>query len=125
MTGTTADMFDGIAGQWVSNDVAETFVSGQPYPRVVAFRMKGGASPFRVTTNDQFYGVRTWFLEPVQLNTAPQPALRPATVERLNSRTLRLVAAPDKETQLQAIMEVTLDANLPRLGIRQDRKSVV
>ena len=117
------DVFEGITGLWLTNGVAEAFVSGKPYPRVVAFRRKGSDSPFRRSTRDQFYGIRTWFLEPVQLKTAPLPAMQPAEVRRVDDHTAVMSAAPEPQTGLQVTMECRLDRKDPVLEIRHGLKN--
>jgi hypothetical protein len=117
------DVFEGVTGIWLSNGVAEAFVSGKPYPRVVAFRRKGSDSPFRISTRNQFYGVRTWFLEPVQLKTAPLPAMQQANISRVDQRTAIMTAAPEPKTGLQVTMECRLDEKRPLLEIRHGLKN--
>ncbi len=124
MTNAASDPFEKTEGQWIRNHVAEALISGRPYPRLTAFRRLGGESPFRVSTRDPFCGVRTWFMEPVGLATTHLPALQQATVERIDARTLRLVADPEPETKLQVLWEVALDAELPRIHLRHGLRNV-
>jgi hypothetical protein len=100
------------------NDVAEVFVSGRPYPRVVVFRLKGGPSPFRVSTADPYYGVRSWFMEPTQTETSGLPAAGPADTQFLTPLSVRLTAAREEKSGLQLTMEVTLDPKQPSLTVR-------
>jgi len=105
-------------GWRLSNAVAEAFVIARPYPRVVSFRLTGGDSPLRTSVADPFFGVRTWFLEPVQTETSPLPALQPAEAEVQPDGRLRLVAAVDPTSRLQVMQEITLDPARPILRIR-------
>jgi hypothetical protein len=91
---------------------------------VAALRRVGGVSPLWTTTANQFFGVRTWFLEPVQLETAPLPALQPAQAGRMSAGGIRLTAAPEPTTGLQVIMEISLDAALPVLNVRHGLKNL-
>jgi hypothetical protein len=110
--------YKGIDGVWLTNRSAEAFVSARPYPRVVAFRSRGGTSPFRVSTADQFYGIRSWYLEPVQVDESPLPALQPAEIKRTGPRALRLTSAPAEAAGLRLIMEIALDDRRPELTVR-------
>ncbi len=116
--------FHGIAGRWLTNAVAEAYVSGTPYPRIVAFRMKGGESPLRVSTTDPFLGVRVWFMEPVQNEQSPLPALQPATLELLSPAALRLTGGNEPMSGLQLTMEAALDPVQPVLRLRYGLKNL-
>ncbi|MEI8242640.1 MAG: hypothetical protein WCI17_05180 [bacterium] len=116
--------FHGIAGRWLTNAVAEAFVSGTPCPRIVAFRLKGGESPLRISTTDPFFGVRVWFMEPAQNEQSPLPALRPATLELLPSAALRLTGSNEPVSGLQLTMEAALDPGLPVLRLRYGLKNL-
>ena len=105
-------------GWRLANAGAEAFVIARPYPRVVSFRLAGGESPLRTSATDPFFGVRTWFLEPVQLETAPLPALQPAEAEARPDGSLRLVAAVEPTTRLQVVQDIALDPVRPALHIR-------
>jgi hypothetical protein len=109
---------EGIEGCWLRNGAAEAFVSGKPYPRVVAFRLVGGPSPFRVATTDPYYGVRSWFMEPAQSENSGLPSARPADFRDLTPLSVRLVAAPEPKSGLQLTLDVALDAERPSLIIR-------
>lgn len=118
------ETFEGIEGCWLRGETAEAFISGNPHPRVVAFRLKGGQSPFLVTTANQFYGIRTWFLEPVQTPEAPLPAALPAKLELVGPRSVRLVGSEEPKTQLQVIMEIEIDQSAPILRIRHGLRNL-
>ena len=92
--------YRGIEGRWLRNDVAEAFVSGRPYPRVVAFRLPGGPSPFRVATTDPYYGVRSWFMEPTQNEDSGLPSAQPADLQLLTPLSVRLTAAREEKSGL-------------------------
>jgi hypothetical protein len=111
--------YRGVDGQWLTSDTCEAFVSGVPYPRVVAFRLKGQSSPLRVSTQDQFYGIRTWYMETdVSDDTILLPASQVAKVERLDSLSARITAAEEPASGLQLIMEVSLAPRDPVLTVR-------
>jgi hypothetical protein len=118
------ETFEGIEGYWLRNSVAEAFVSPQPHPRVVAFRRLGSQSPFLVTTANQFYGIRTWFLEPTQVVNSPLPALQPAKAQSTGARSLRMVANEEPATELQVMMEISLDETKPVLRVRHGLKNL-
>jgi hypothetical protein len=124
MTELISETFEGLEGYWLRSAVAEAFVTARPFPRVAALRRVGGVSPLWTTTANQFFGVRTWFLEPVQLETAPLPALQPAQAARMSAGGIRLTAAPEPTTGLQVIMEISLDAALPVLNVRHGLKNL-
>ena len=119
-----SETFEGLQGYWLRSAVAEAFVTAKPFPRVAAFRRVGRSSPLWMTTANQFFGVRTWFLEPVQLDTAPLPALQPAEAARMSAGGIRLTAAPEPTSGLQVTMEISLDAALPVLNIRHGLKNL-
>ncbi len=103
---------------WLRNEVAEVQVGAHPYPRVIAFRLHGGLSPLRVSQTDQYYGVRSWYMEPGQVATSGLPALQPAELRLLSERHVRITAAPEPQSGLQLIMEVKLDEDAPVLTVR-------
>ena len=80
----------GFDGWWLRNGKAE--VIAEPYPRLLAFRLKGGDSPLHVSHEYEYFGVRAWFLEPEQNRQSGLPALQPAVAKRTSSRSLRLGA---------------------------------
>ena len=79
---TPSDQYQGFTGYWLKNDRAEAFAIASPYPRVLAFRLKGGENPLHVSREPEYIGIRTWFFEPIQIPQSGLPALRPATGER-------------------------------------------
>lgn len=122
----SATQYRGVDGQWLTSDTCEAFVSGIPYPRVVAFRMKGQSSPFRVSTQDQCYGIRTWYKDADSTDdTVLLPALQVATVERLDSRSARITAAQEPVSGLQLVMEVSLSPREPVLTIRHGFRNLL
>lgn len=114
----SATSYRGIDGQWLTSASCEAFVSGVPYPRVVAFRMKGQSSPFRLSTADEFYGIRTWCMDPIWSDNSFLPSKQRARVEMLAPNRARIVAAPEKTSGLQLIMEVRLDESRPVMTVR-------
>ena len=118
------DQYEGFAGFWLENDRAEAFAITAPYPRVLAFRLKGGENPLHVSREYEYIGVRSWFFEPTQIPASGLPALQPATAEMTGARSVRLTAAPDDSSGLQLIMEVALDSERPVLQIRHGFKNM-
>ena len=110
--------YRGIPGVWLDNGIASAFVSGSPYPRVLAFQLKGGDSPMRAGTGDPFVGLRTWFMEPKQDDFSLRPSQQPAEAEATDSLSARLTAAPDPESGLRLGMEIVLDKDSPTLRVR-------
>ena len=119
-----ADQYEGFTGFWLENDRAEAFAIATPYPRILAFRLKGGANPLHVNHDYEYIGIRSWFLEPTQIPESGLPALQPARAEKTGERFLRLTAAPDDSSGLQLIMEIALDADRPVLRIRHGFKNM-
>ena len=119
-----ADKHEGYYGWWLQNDAAEAFVITEPYPRLVAFNLKGKSSPLHISDQYEYFGVRTWFFEPTQIPTSGLPALQPARAELIGERGLRLTAAPDTTSQLQLFMEIELDEKEARLHIRHGFKNL-
>jgi len=113
----------GLDGWWLRNAAAEAFVCAKPYPRIVAFRLKGGTSPLRVTDKDEYVGVRAWYMEPKQVRMSPLPAHQPAEAT-LGSRSLTLVSAPAQKCGLQLTTKVELDASRPVLTVRHGFKNL-
>ena len=121
----SADHFRGVQGCWLTSRTCEVFVSGKPYPRVVAFRVKGRSSPFRVSTSDQFYGMRTWFIEPAATeDLSLLPSTQPAVVDRKDALSATITAEPEPKSGLQVFIEVTLDADKPTLTVRHGLKNL-
>lgn len=118
------DQYEGFAGFWLENDRAEAFAMAAPYPRVLAFRLKGGENPLHVSREYEYIGVRSWFFEPTQIPESGLPALQPATAEMTGARSVRLIAAPDDSSGLQLTMEIALDSERPVLRIRHGFKNM-
>ncbi len=118
------DQYEGFTGFWLKNDRAEAFAIATPYPRVLAFRLKGGENPLHVSREYEYIGVRSWFFEPTQIPESGLPALQPATAEKTGARSVRLTAAPDDSSGLRLTMEVALDAERPMLHIRHGFKNM-
>lgn len=116
--------YQGFDGWWLQNEKAEAFVIAMPYPRIVAFRLRGGESPLHVSHEYEYFGVRTWFFEPKQIPESGLPALQPATAEKLSSRSLRLTGASEEKSGLQLTMEITLDDEKPLLHLRHGMKNL-
>ena len=118
------DQYEGFTGSWLKNDRAEAFAIAAPYPRVLAFRLKGGENPLHVSREYEYIGVRSWFFEPTQIPESGLPALQPATAEMTSARSVRLTAAPDDSSGLRLTMEIALDAERPMLHIRHGFKNM-
>ncbi len=118
------DQYQGFNGFWLKNDRAEAFAIAEPYPRILAFRLKGGENPLHVSREYEYIGIRSWFFEPTQIRESGMPALRPATAETTGERSLRLTAAPDDSSGLQLTMEIEIDAERPILKIRHGFKNL-
>jgi hypothetical protein len=114
----------GLEGYWLTNGVAEAFISAKPHTRIAVFRLKGGENPMRVSSTDIYCGVRLWYMEPLQTDCSGLPATQSAQAEVLGPLTLRLTAAPEDKSGLQAILEVTLDAKAPVLRARHGLKNL-
>jgi hypothetical protein len=116
--------YEGFEGWWLANPRAEAFLIARPYPRVVAFRLKGGQNPLHVSHEYEYFGVRSWFFEPVQTAQSGLPALQPAQAESTGPLSLRLSAAPEDSSGLQLIMEIALDQQAPVLRLRHGFKNL-
>jgi hypothetical protein len=122
----SSTQYCGVDGQWLASDTCEVFVSGVPCARVVAFRLKGQISPLRVSTQEQFYGIRTWYMETDATDdTIMLPAAQVAKVERLSSLSARITAAEEPVSGLQLIMEVSLDSREPILTVRHGFRNLL
>ncbi len=124
MSELKSETFEGLEGYWLRSAVAEAFVTCRPFPRVAAFRRIGGQSPLWITTANQFFGVRTWYMEPVQLAEAPLPALQAGQARATGERSLRVTAGEEPTTGLQVVMEVSLEADKAALVIRHGLKNL-
>lgn len=116
--------FSGYAGWWLRNASAEAFVIAEPYPRVIAFRLIGGKNPLHVSHDYEYFGIRTWFLEPTQNAHSPLPALQRASAETMANGGLRLQAAPADSAGLQLCMEISLHQTEPILHIRHGMQNL-
>lgn len=121
----TKKLLDGMQGLWLLNESSELFVSFNPYPRVAYFSLKKGESPFRVSEKDQFFGIRTWFMEPFQNEFAMLPACRPAKAVKTGELSVSLSSEPDEKSGLQLLMEISLDPVSPKLKIRHGMKNML
>lgn len=119
----TAEL-EGYSGWWLQNDVAEAFVIAEPYPRIISFRLQGGDSPLHISHEYEYFGIRSWFLEPTQIDESGLPALQPAEAEKLGPRALRLTAAEEEKSGLQLIMEISLDESAAQLRVRHGFKNL-
>lgn len=105
-------------GWWLRNPAAEAFIIAKPYPRLVAFRLSGRASPLHVSALHEFFGVRTWFLEPSETYQSGLPARAPATLDANNGPgRLMLTGGKERVTELQLTMDFALDERAPRLTV--------
>ncbi len=120
----TTDELADYPGWLLKNESCEAFVIAEPYPRVIAFRLRGGENPLHISHDYQYFGIRTWFFEPTQNEQSPLPALQKATAEKIGKNALRLIAAPDDSSGLQLTMEITLDEQRPVLHIRHGLKNM-
>ena len=118
--------YRGVSGSWLTNGACEAFISGVPCARVVAFRLKGQSSPIRVSTQEHFYGIRTWYMEAGATDDMTLlPASQLAKVERLSSLGARITAAPEPVSGLQLIVEVSLHPREPILTIRHGFRNLL
>lgn len=116
--------FEGYKGWWLKNERSEAFVIADPYPRIIAFRLNGGNSPLHVSHDYEYFGIRTWFLEPTQNSQSPLPALQKASVEKMGENGLRLVAVEKDSSALELTMEIRLDDSKPILHVRHGMKNL-
>ncbi len=107
----------GYRGWPVGNAAADAFVIADPYPRIVDFRLPGERSVLHVSKRHEFFGVRTWFMEPEQNDQSGLPA-------RMRGRTLASEAAHvhlrtdvEPESRISLSMDVRLHESRPRLDI--------
>lgn len=107
----------GFDGWWLRSGAAEAFVIAEPHPRLIAFHLSGRASPLHVSGRYPFYGVRSWFLEPVESDQSGLPAQRPAAGEARGPGRLKLTGAEESVTGLQLTMDFALDDSAARLNI--------
>jgi len=124
MTKNRLAQFKGFDGYWLKTATCEAFVSIHPYPRVVAFREKGGKSILRPPHKNGFFGIRSWFLEPIQTDDSPLPALQAAKANKVTENHLVLTAKAEKKTGLQLSMEISLDDKRPVMQIRHGFKNL-
>jgi hypothetical protein len=115
---------EGVEGNWLRNGAAEVFLSAKPYPRVLVFRRGDQVVPLRIAKDDQFVGLRTWYMEPEQTKRSLLPALQPAQVTELGALGVRLTARPEPTCGLQLILEARLDADRPVLTVRHGFKNL-
>jgi hypothetical protein len=107
----------GFDGWWLRNDAAEAFVIARPCPRLIAFRLVGRASPLHVSGRYEFFGVRTWFLEPVETEQSGLPARQPAAVVATAPGRINLVGGDERVTGLRLTMDFVLHENAARLTV--------
>jgi hypothetical protein len=111
----------GYSGWWMSNECAEAFVVAKPYPRVGAFRLKDKESPLLITDIHSYWGIRTWFQEPIEDKRSFAPAASPAEAE-MGKDGIILRGAPT--LGLELIMDIRLDPEKPLLTIRHGFKNL-
>ncbi|MEX0744152.1 MAG: hypothetical protein WD118_01010 [Phycisphaeraceae bacterium] len=112
-----------FAGLWLRSDSVEAFVTATPYPRVLALRQPGEASPL-ITDIAPYVGIRTAYLEPVQIDASYGPATQPARIRRLSDTEVEVRAEPDPDAKLQLSMIVALDAEPGVLTVRHRMENV-
>ena len=120
----TSAEFEGYKGWWLKNDSSEAFIIADPYPRIIAFRLHGGQSPLHISHDYEYFGIRTWFLEPTQNSQSPLPALQKASAEKIGKNGLRLVSVEKDSSALELTMEIRLDATNPILHVRHGMKNL-
>ncbi|NKB71184.1 MAG: hypothetical protein GKR89_29280 [Candidatus Latescibacteria bacterium] len=109
---------ESFTGWWLANGSAEAFVIAQPYPRIVAFRLKGGQSPLHISHDYEYFGIRSWFFEPDRIPESGLPALQPAQMEQTGPLSLHLSGAAEEKSGLRLKMDIALDSKEPVLTVR-------
>ena len=68
------DQYEDFTGFWLENDRAEAFAIAAPYPRVLAFRLKGGENPSTSPANTNTSACARGFSSRPK---SPNPGCRP------------------------------------------------
>ena len=100
---------NGFSGLWMSSDGTRAFVTATPFPRIIAFETPDHASVLHVSTAHEYYGVRSWFLEPEQTEQSGLPALMPAVFEETKDTGLTLRTAKEPQSGLSLRMTILID----------------
>ena len=115
---TRPDQFTGFTGTWLQSAHASAFIALRPYLRVLSFAPAGHASPLFVSRTHEYFGIRSWFMEPEQTAQSGGPALQPARIVAQSKTGLTAVAERDPETGLILQNRFELLADRPALRIR-------
>ncbi len=113
----------GYTGMLLKSRVAQAFVVAAPYPRVLAFSTARCPSPFYIAPME-YLALRAWFMEPGQTADAGRPAALPGRVVIHEPRRVRIEGTPEPRTQLQLILDVSLDAAAPLMRVTHGFKNL-
>jgi len=113
----------GYSGILLQSRIAQAFVIAGPYPRVLSFSTARCPSPFYIAPME-YLALRAWFMEPVQTADAGRPAALPGRVVIHEPRRVRIEGPPEPHTQLQLVLDVSLDATAPIMRVTHGFKNL-
>lgn len=89
----------------------------EPFPRLMAFQLIDQQSPLQAGRSDEFVGLRTWFMEPIETDESGLPARQPAELGASSPGRLQLIGGEEPVTGLRVEMDFGLHPNAPRLVV--------
>lgn len=98
----------GFKGVWAAIGTVRVFCVTTPFPRIIAFETRDHKAPFFVTKEHEYFGLRSWFMEPDQTDHSGLPALQPASHHAGSEDTLILRTERDPDTGLSLKMVISL-----------------
>ncbi|KAJ55449.1 hypothetical protein ACMU_12185 [Actibacterium mucosum KCTC 23349] len=99
----------GARGIWLRDGDLAAFVANKPHPRVLFFGPADGASMLAPYQGHEYYGIRSWFMEPEQTPVSGLPALVPSRLTRLAMSAARVDTGKEQVSGLSLGMTCVLE----------------
>lgn len=110
--------YEGRNGVWLRSTSAESFVTAEPYPRILAFNELKGENWVYVADH-QFIGLRTWFIEPGQPTAISfRPSGLPGRFIHRSETAATVEGAIEPGSKLQVLLDVRLATDKSQIIVR-------
>lgn len=100
---------DDVRGMWLRGAGMAAYLASHPHPRVLFFGPDGGSSMLARHKGHEYYGLRSWFMEPEQIAASGLPALQPGRLTRLAPSAARVETGKEPVSGLSLSMTCVLE----------------